>query len=422
MPAHWSRIHAALGLKPTELTYKHILDAVDQSIAETDDLDFKQALPPSEDRKLTEFAKDIAAMANTRGGLIVFGATEANERITGISGVPNSESERQRLSNIAATRISPMVPGLDLFALQGNDEELGLLVVSVPASPDAPHLIGFDNKIGIPFRDGSNTRWMRERDLERAYRDRFSRRASDEAALRDQRAELIDQLDMSEGCWIVITSRPTTSIPTIGRNPTKDDVVKTIIDTLRLTSPTQEGANSKISILRELDNGARNPRIGLRRWVTQPNQFGGPIEQSKWVHIEMHHDGSTSFAVSIEAWSQGLSEEETQLHTKLIESAIIDAVTLAAIHARNVGVDGMIGIEVALARHVDSSKPIVPIGNRTHGAFISGTEVVPGSRAVRNFKPVYGQVSVSADASDIEASERSLREDTLNQFGVQPKL
>lgn len=76
----WSRIHAELGLSPTPLTHALVVRAVESGVAEADDLDWKQALPPEVEKKRRDVAKDVAAMANTRGGLIVYGVREENER------------------------------------------------------------------------------------------------------------------------------------------------------------------------------------------------------------------------------------------------------------------------------------------------------------------------------------------------------
>ena len=74
MAIRWSRIHAELGLPPAPLTHDMVTQAVDQRIRENEDLDWKkelawkkQALPPEiKEEKKQEFAKDVAAMANTR--------------------------------------------------------------------------------------------------------------------------------------------------------------------------------------------------------------------------------------------------------------------------------------------------------------------------------------------------------------------
>jgi predicted HTH transcriptional regulator len=60
-------------------------------LGEYEDLDWKRALPPDDERKKKDFAKDVAAMANTHGGLIVFGVQESNEQAAGLVPVANTE-------------------------------------------------------------------------------------------------------------------------------------------------------------------------------------------------------------------------------------------------------------------------------------------------------------------------------------------
>ncbi|WP_169735296.1 AlbA family DNA-binding domain-containing protein [Actinokineospora inagensis] len=152
-------------------------------MSENVDLDWKQALPAADEKKLLEFAKDVAMFANTRGGLIVYGVREENEQAVELAPVPNGERERQRLRALAYGRVRPMVNGLVIEPLSDENGERGLVVVSVPLSSDAPHVIGEKNAIGVPYRDGTDTRWMTEHVLEQAYRDRVARRSDDRAAL-----------------------------------------------------------------------------------------------------------------------------------------------------------------------------------------------------------------------------------------------
>ena len=67
-------LHRALGREASELTTDLFEEAVSKAIEETDSLDWKAALP----EKGPEFAKDVAAMANSGGGLIVYGVKEVD--------------------------------------------------------------------------------------------------------------------------------------------------------------------------------------------------------------------------------------------------------------------------------------------------------------------------------------------------------
>ena len=70
-------IHRALGLEPGDLTLELIEKAIEAGLEETSDLDWKKdPYNPLKPAWFDEVAKDIAAMANSGGGWIVFGVAE----------------------------------------------------------------------------------------------------------------------------------------------------------------------------------------------------------------------------------------------------------------------------------------------------------------------------------------------------------
>ncbi|MGH3623132.1 MAG: hypothetical protein ACRDQ5_15270 [Sciscionella sp.] len=66
-------MHEHLGDLAGELTFDMVQRAVADRLAESDELGWKEALPPQVGR-WNEFVKDAAAMANTRGGLLIHGS------------------------------------------------------------------------------------------------------------------------------------------------------------------------------------------------------------------------------------------------------------------------------------------------------------------------------------------------------------
>jgi hypothetical protein len=76
----FTALHRLLGRPPGPLTDEMIDEAVSQGVAETDDLDWKSSLPPAGGLPQTDFPKDIAAMANSGGGVIAYGVTEQGKQ------------------------------------------------------------------------------------------------------------------------------------------------------------------------------------------------------------------------------------------------------------------------------------------------------------------------------------------------------
>ncbi|MCU1699124.1 MAG: ATP-binding protein [Mycobacterium sp.] len=79
----FTALHRSLGLPPGPLT-DEILDAATAAgVVEADDLDWKSELPPAKGLPQTDFPKDIASMANSGGGIIVYGVEEDQKAATG---------------------------------------------------------------------------------------------------------------------------------------------------------------------------------------------------------------------------------------------------------------------------------------------------------------------------------------------------
>lgn len=419
MVVRWSRIHAELGLTPTELTHEMIVRAVESAVQETDDLDWKQALPVDVDKKLKEFAKDVAAMANTNGGVIVYGVREDDQRAAEITPVPVTTRERERLRALAARHIRPLIAGVEIVPLvTEEDDERGVLVVSVPASPDAPHVVGERNEMGIPFRHGPHTEWMSEHQLERAYRDRFNRQADDAEALTRLRGDLTYGLDFSAGAWLLLAGRPLNPLSTGFHRPDPDHITEVLKDALRVGLEIYPSSNERVHVLQGLGREAvNNPRIGLRRWVIRSNH-ATPGAATDLIHIELHHDGAAMLAVAVGRWAgEGSGTEFHPVPTRAVQSAIAEGVAVATTNARRRGHTGPMRIQATLTALAGDL--IAPVDNHVGGGmFVRSMEIVHGARAIKQVTPVETEVLTDGEPTRLRAGTRQLCEDLLHQFGV----
>lgn len=429
MAIMWSRIHADLGLSPTPLTHDMVVQAIAQHVRENEDLDWKQEvewlkdLPADvKEKKKREFAKDVAAMANTRGGLIVFGVRETNEEAVELTGVPNHEHDRQPLRALAWQRVRPLIEGLVIEPLSDEASGQGLIVVSVPASPDAPHVVGERNELGVPYRDGSVTRWMIEGQLERAYRDRFARRADDRTALSALAAGLVPEIDLETGVWVAVVARPAAPLPLAHGRPQREQAAATMREMLKLAEAVQPvGPIGRIPMLRDLPPYALdNPRTGLRRWVLRSNPHAeDPAARADWAYVELHHDGSMALSVRVAEWNAHDDiTNDIGVHFRAVDSLMVDAVALAAAHARSLGGSGTLLIRAGFGLEPTVTRSLVLVDNRRRGQISTTFRVFEGTRAVR--KPVAVEAEFAAD-DDVDALRRvarQLAEDMDHQFGM----
>lgn len=97
------RIEAVLGARIEEITPDHINAALAAGVEEAADLDFEQA----DYTDAEELAKDVAAMANAVGGLII-GVREEKLRAVELTPVPLFGDQAPRYRRVLASRVTPM--------------------------------------------------------------------------------------------------------------------------------------------------------------------------------------------------------------------------------------------------------------------------------------------------------------------------
>jgi hypothetical protein len=238
-----------------------LLDAaVAAGVTETTDLDWKSELPPAKGLPQTDFPKDVAAMANSGGGVIVYGVRESQRSATSRVDVGEFDEAYERsLRSATITAISPPVFGLNVYRLGAEGNRA--VVVEVPASVDGPHLIYKNDYFGAPVRNDSDTVWMKERQIEAMYRARFEERRHATEALDALFAETSAGRDAGKRAWLIAVAHP--RIPRVRARLTRDGAREVLSKTegLALTYAERRG-------IHPLENVDRlNPRPGLRRWV-----------------------------------------------------------------------------------------------------------------------------------------------------------
>ena len=421
-----TRIHRELGLPAGPLDFALIERAVEAKLGEFEDLDWKGVLPEKGEVNIEEFAKDVAAMANTRGGLLVFGVkeTRGTGKAESIKPVDISETAQGRFRSLVGSRIHPFIAGLRILALPSpnSDDGEGVLVVVVPRSADAPHAFGND-KLGIPYRFESKTNWMRERELEAAYAERFHRRTADQARLIEILDGVTGRVDLTTGAWLVAASAPRVAYPGTLPRITLAQARQILTDALSRTNAiASPQISERQTLIRDLDNAGLNPRKGLRRWVAHTAQSLGPDSLSDFVYVEVHDDGSVGFAAKTEGWFKPVYDDRYQVPIGLAESFVIDAVALTVTTARNLGLDGQSGIAVDLRRN-DQSRPVAMLDAERRGGFTLHEFGQPSwSRSVLKFETVLGEVQHDGDDDALRRAAATISRDVLNQFGFDYSL
>jgi hypothetical protein len=188
MPVQSARLSRLLGAPPHLATFEQVTGLVSQRAREDTDLDFKAT-----NSYLTggdgadELAKDVTAMANARGGLIVIGIEEDDQACArALAPVAVSAKITEQMEQVLRSRVVPWLSGTEVRPVECPEAtRTGLYLVSVPRSPLAPHAVrstGLSRpRYSYAHRAGITTRWLEETEIASAYRDRFAL-AQDHAA------------------------------------------------------------------------------------------------------------------------------------------------------------------------------------------------------------------------------------------------
>lgn len=418
MTIRWTRLHAVLGEPPADLAFGHIERAIEQQVVEFDDLDWKRAVPSREGAD--DLAKDIAAMANSRGGLIVYGVDE--ETGTGaakeVRSVAAGEGELRRIRAIAQTRIQPGVV-IDLEPIVSANGTQTVLALYVPASELAPHVVQNGHQwLGAPYRSGPDTHWMREPDLARAYAERMSRSRSVGAGLAEDLTAVTGLLNLDRGSWIVAVAHRLQPLPGILPPATREQVREVMERSLTLGSEIFSSNQQRYRPVRDLGDAALNPRVGLRRWVMQTTRDGSPDSLAEDVLVELRHDGSVAFACSTEGWYAPVLEDKHQVPAALVAGHAADFTALIAAVMEQYGDSSCMTYRIELVRP-GPDKPFAAIDvQRAGGITFNVLEQPSWSRTVRRFTPVVGELPGVAEADTWREMARQMALDTLNQFGI----
>lgn len=326
-------IHRALDLEPSDLTFELLDQAVAAHVREADDLDWKLTLPQrSENPKWKEeFAKDVAAMANSGGGWLVYGVSEDRKTsaATEVAGVGDlDQGVEQQLRGVAHGHIRPAVRELRFHPISDPDRG-NVLMLHVPASLDVPHLLSpTPQSLGAPRRFGAQSEWMGERELEQAYRSRFTAQADRARLLRElldaQLRRLSPALGSVSAPHVVMVGAAVPLEPRGAREMSLDDAAQVFDDGQRVADALVLQSNGPWH--------GPLPRRGMRRY-TQDMEDGSTCS--------VHVDGAVTVARRLWRPGQGLAQYSGPVvpGTEL-EAAVAQLTGLIAATGRNLAISG----------------------------------------------------------------------------------
>ncbi|MWA14595.1 AlbA family DNA-binding domain-containing protein [Streptomyces sp. BA2] len=393
--------------------------AVADRLDEKDDLDWKEKLPSFAPKPgiWNEFAKDVAAMANTRGGLLVYGVSDQIELV----GVDLAMVDKKQMLSAVRNGIQPYISGVDFIELPapgGGGPDF--LVVDIPPSEMAPHFqYGWEQKdkdrvtFNAPYRINDDTFYMTEHQVARAYQDRFTRRVTADALLKErlvQATEIVLSESPEAHAWLVIVTQLTRPVPHLVPRPLQAEAREVLQLAIR-KAVRVGGATGRPTVLS--GRLADDLRVGLRRWTGSnflTSDYRSLSSGKRGVLVELHHDGAV--VVGVDLSTRLAAGDDIAVDTGELGAVAQEAVTLADTHRLHRAPDTAVEITAAVPT-AHTNRRIVPF-EREFGM----SAPAEGARHPRHLLPSSTELAPNADDETLRSCAHELADGLLHQFGI----
>lgn len=141
-------------------------------------IEYKQELPTRATKDRNEFLYDVSAFANAGGGDLIYGVSEAKDADGRNTGLPaaapgldgeNADEAVRRLHSMIATGLDPAIPGLRVQDIGAGSAGGPIIVVRVPQSWAAPHMVSVDGLSRFYVRMGPAKQMLDREGIRRAF-------------------------------------------------------------------------------------------------------------------------------------------------------------------------------------------------------------------------------------------------------------
>lgn len=282
------RLETVLGAALDSLSASDIQALPGARVTEAFDLDFKGVLYGNSDSQRRDLCGDVAALANTSGGVIILGVEEDDHAAAcAAPGVQLSDGERNRMLQILASGIAPM-PACEVLTIRAaEDADTGWYVLAVPGSQRAPHAVIMNDGFRFPVRNGTTTRYLSEPEIAAMYRLRDQHLGQLQERLDDLAASSRNGVDHRNAPWLTVTLVP--------EHPGQLE-----INQRRLNELTKAYRNKDVSDIEQYGVHFEWVRPGRGKYTAGEGSYApldSPLPQ--YAYAEFGTDGAGSYAVRL---------------------------------------------------------------------------------------------------------------------------
>lgn len=406
------RLEALLGVGLENAEYRHFAALVPVHVPESFDLDFKRERYGDSATEKRDLAGDVAALANTAGGLLILGIDEDKQaRAIAAPGVVISDTEIRRIHQILADGVAPLPVFEVLPAPESADPEHGFLVIVVPRSPRAPHGVLVNEGLRFPVRNGTTTRYLSEPEVATAYRNRFARARGQAERAESIQGNVYRPLSQADDhCWVTVSLVP-------------DMPGEFIVDHASLELARREFLGTHPTVI-PTGLSWRRADVALRRLMLSGSE--SPERESRWLAADLHADGAGTFALNVlDGSMRGLPDAERSevsmvcVSDEEMVNGILTGLRFLARHARDrAGAGGDALIRAGIQPGADGHPIRLSTGRRAFGETLGR----PLPNPVRFAEAAAPVDSLADDGPDLVAATYLLATDLFQQFGLSDAL
>lgn len=393
-----------------DVQYADLMTLVSDRVPEAFDLDYKSEIYGPTDRDRRDAATDVAALANTAGGLLVLGVEEDDQaRAIAAPGVAVAEADERRIRQIVGSQVVPM-PVIDIRRVEDPSQPgHGLFVVAVPRSPLAPHAVVVNDGLRYPRRNGATIRYLSEPEVADAYRQRFIVHKRQEERADEVEAEAIDRLATTDDqVWVVVSLVPELAGELVLNQAALDMMRSEMMGRQPLIMP--DGLSWK------------RVSIGPRRILADGTWDNS--RRARYLSADLHYDGAGTFASFVlrsrqRGGSPSPDEPEArQINDELIVNGILSGLRFLARHARDRAAAGGNALIRAQLYPVSGQQPLTLTYDRGpargFGDSLGDRTLAKTGRPAERVAPLD---AIATDGPDLVAATYLLATDVFQDFG-----